>query len=87
MSKKAKQLMSEHGIDEIVVHAPYIINLGSYKKNTFRAGGRFFAGGNPPHGISGVRKYRAASGRLYGQRCGYGINRIAEGLNEVLDGT
>src|SRR5690606_13959483 len=28
-------LMKEHGIDEIVVHAPYIINLGSYKPATF----------------------------------------------------
>src|SRR5690606_40030014 len=28
-------LMEEHGIEDIVVHAPYIINLGSYKKDTF----------------------------------------------------
>ena len=27
--------MGQHGIDEIVVHAPYIINLESYKTNTF----------------------------------------------------
>src|SRR5690606_4673254 len=33
--EEGKALMAEHGIDEIVVHAPYIINLGSYKRNTF----------------------------------------------------
>ena len=33
--EEGKALMSEHGIEEIVVHAPYIINLGSYKYDTF----------------------------------------------------
>ena len=27
--------MTEHGIEDIVVHAPYIINLASYKDDTF----------------------------------------------------
>src|SRR5690625_3716524 len=30
------QLMKKHGMEDIVVHAPYIINLASYKKQTFR---------------------------------------------------
>ncbi|HEY0828346.1 MAG TPA: TIM barrel protein, partial [Bacilli bacterium] len=29
------EVMKANGINEIIVHAPYIINLGSYKSNTF----------------------------------------------------
>ena len=36
--------MSAHGIDEIVVHAPYIINLGNtIKPETFELAVEFFA--------------------------------------------
>ena len=33
---EGKEAMKAAGIEEIVVHAPYIINLGSYKSNTYQ---------------------------------------------------
>ena len=33
--EEGRAFMAEHGIEDIVVHAPYIINLASYKEDTF----------------------------------------------------
>lgn len=46
----AWKYMKEHGIDEIVVHAPYIINLGnSVKPETFSLAVEFLAKEIEPH--------------------------------------
>lgn len=46
----AWEYMKEHGIDEIVVHAPYIINLGnSVKPETFSLAVEFLAKEIRPH--------------------------------------
>src|SRR5665647_844166 len=39
--EEGKVVMEEHGMGEIIVHAPYIINLGSYKEDTFELAVRF----------------------------------------------
>ncbi|REE67255.1 endonuclease IV [Paenibacillus taihuensis] len=82
-----KIAMSEANIDEIVVHAPYIINLGSYKDDTFELAVRFLQEEIRRTDAIGVRNIVLHPGAYTDKDAEYGIARIAEGLNEVLNGT
>ncbi len=77
-------LMKEHGIDEIVVHAPYIINLASYKHDTFQLAVDFLRDEIKRTSYLGVRNIVLHPGSYTDKDPEYGIARIAEGLNEVL---
>lgn len=84
---EGKEAMAKSGVEEIVVHAPYIINLGSYKEDTFELAVRFLQEEvHRTHHI-GVRNIVLHPGAYTDKDAEYGIGRIAEGLNEVLDGT
>ena len=85
--EEGKAMMKEHGIDEIVVHAPYIINLGSYKKDTFELAVRFLQEEIRRTHAIGVGHIVLHPGAYTDKDPAYGIARIAEGLNEVLAGT
>lgn len=85
--EEGKKLMAEHGINEIVVHAPYIINLGSYKGDTFRLAVDFLQQEIHRTFYIGVKNIVLHPGAYTEKDAEYGINRIAEGLNEVLKGT
>lgn len=84
---EGKEIMHKHGIDEIVVHAPYIINLGSYKRNTFRLAVDFLQEEIRRTNYIGVKNIVLHPGAYTDKDAEYGIERIAEGLNEVLSGT
>ncbi|SFI99638.1 Endonuclease IV [Paenibacillus sp. UNC496MF] len=84
---EGKAAMSEAGIDEIVVHAPYIINLGSYKDDTYELAVRFLQEEIRRTDAIGVRNIVLHPGAYTDKDAEYGIARIAEGLNEVLNGT
>ena len=77
-------LMQKYGIDDIVVHAPYIINLGSYKPETFELAVTFLAEEIRRAEYIGVKNIVLHPGAYTDKDAEYGINRIAEGLNEVL---
>jgi len=79
-------LMDKHGIDEIIVHAPYIINLGSYKPDTYQLAVSFLQEEIRRTDYLGVRNIVLHPGAYTDMDPEYGMNRIAEGLNEVLDG-
>ncbi|QHW33242.1 deoxyribonuclease IV [Paenibacillus rhizovicinus] len=84
---EGKAAMSEAGIDEIVVHAPYIVNLGSYKEDTFELAVRFLQEEIRRTDAIGVRNIVLHPGAYTDKDAEFGIARIAEGLNEVLNGT
>jgi deoxyribonuclease-4 len=84
--EEGREVMQKHGIDEIVVHAPYIINLGSYKKDTFRLAVDFLQDEIRRTGYLGVKNIVLHPGAYTEKDPEYGIGRIAEGLNEVLGG-
>lgn len=84
---EGKEIMAKHGIDEIVVHAPYIINLGSYKSNTFQLAVDFLQEEIRRTDYIGVKNIVLHPGAYTDKDAEYGIARIAEGLNEVLKGT
>lgn len=77
-------LMKENGIEDIVVHAPYIINLASYKKNVFGLAVEFLQSEIERTAFVGIKNIVLHPGAFTDKDPEYGINRIAEGLNEVL---
>lgn len=85
--EEGKALMEQAGIGEIVVHAPYIINLGSYKEDTFELAVNFLQEEVRRTDAIGVRNIVLHPGAYTDKDAEFGINRIAEGLNEVLAGT
>lgn len=82
--EEGRALMAEHGIEDIIVHAPYIINLASYKGNTFRLAVDFLQAEMRRTEHIGVRNIVLHPGAYTDKDPEYGIARIAEGLNEVL---
>lgn len=85
--EEGKALMEQSGIHEIVVHAPYIVNLGSYKADTFELAVSFLQEEIRRTDYIGVRNIVLHPGAYTDKDAEYGIARIAEGLNEVLSGT
>jgi deoxyribonuclease-4 len=84
--EEGKSVMTEHGINEIVVHAPYIINLGTYKDDKFEFAVRFLQEEIRRTSYLGVKNIVLHPGAFTEKDVEYGINRIAEGLTLVLDG-
>lgn len=85
--EEGRQLMEQHNIEEIVVHAPYIINLGSYKPSTFKLAVDFLQSEIHRTAYLGVKNIVLHPGAYTDKDVEFGINRIAEGLNEVLNNT
>lgn len=85
--EEGREVMKSNAIDEIVVHAPYIINLGSYKSNTFELAVDFLQEEIRRTHYLGVKNIVLHPGAYTDKDVDYGIARIAEGLNEVLKGT
>ena len=79
------QYMNQHGISDIVVHAPYIINLANTTKpETFELAVEFLA-----KEIERTEAIRCTTivlhpGAHVGAGAEAGIQKIVEGLNEVL---
>ncbi|AOZ92190.1 deoxyribonuclease IV [Paenibacillus crassostreae] len=85
--EEGKEQMLKNGVDEIIVHAPYIVNLGSYKPNTYELGVSFLQEEIRRTHAIGVKNIVLHPGAYTDMDADYGIQRIADGLNEVLDGT
>ncbi|MEH7443087.1 deoxyribonuclease IV [Bacillus sp. JJ1122] len=79
--------MEEHGINEIIVHAPYIINIGnSENPDTFDLGVRFLRSEIERTEALGARQIVLHPGAHIGAGTEKGIQKIVEGINEVLTG-
>ncbi|WP_043933902.1 deoxyribonuclease IV [Bacillus sp. EB01] len=79
--------MAEHGIDEIIVHAPYIINIGNTTNPaTFELGVNFLRSELDRTEAIGARQIVLHPGAHVGAGTEAGIKKIVEGLNEVLTG-
>lgn len=77
--------MKEHGIEEIIVHAPYIINLGnSIKPETFDIAVKFLALELERSAACKSNTLILHPGTHVGAGVDAGIDQIAKGINEVL---
>lgn len=80
-----KKHMAEHGIDNIIVHAPYIINIGNtIKSNVFNLGVDFLQQEIVRTEALGSKQIVLHPGAHVGAGPEEGIKKIIEGLNEVL---
>ncbi|MFF2017592.1 deoxyribonuclease IV [Paenibacillus sp. NPDC058177] len=85
--EEGKLAMKANGVEEIVVHAPYIINLASYKDNTYQLAVDFLQEEIRRTHAFDVKNIVLHPGAYTDKDPEYGIQRIADGLNEVLSGT
>lgn len=77
--------MEEHGITDIVVHAPYIINIANTQKpETFELGVNFLRSEIERTEAIGAKQIVLHPGAHVGAGEEKGIKKIIEGLNEVL---
>jgi deoxyribonuclease IV len=77
--------MKENGIDDIIVHAPYIINIGNTTNPaTFELGVTFLQTEIERTAALGARQIVLHPGAHVGAGAEAGIKKIIEGLNEVL---
>ena len=82
---EGQKFMKENGIHDIVVHAPYIINLASYKEKTFELAVDFLKQEIERTLAIGSKYLVLHPGAFTDKDLEYGINKIASGLNMVLD--
>lgn len=79
------QHMKENGLSNIVVHAPYIINIGNTTKpETFELGVNFLQSEIERTAAIGAKQIVLHPGAHVGAGVEAGIKKIIEGLNEVL---
>ncbi|MFZ0370372.1 MAG: deoxyribonuclease IV [Halobacillus sp.] len=77
--------MKSHNISDIVVHAPYIINIGNTTKpETFQLGVDFLRNEIERTEAIGAKQIVLHPGSHVGQGLENGLPKIIEGLNEVL---
>lgn len=78
--------MLENGIEEIIVHAPYIINIGnSQKPETFELGVNFLKSEIARTHELGAKQIVLHPGAHVNAGADVGIKKIIEGLNEALE--
>lgn len=84
---EGRRHMEMNGIDEIVVHAPYIINIGNTtNSSTFELGVTFLRTEIERTEALGAKQIVLHPGAHVGAGTEAGIKKIVEGLNEVLTG-
>ncbi|AMV11648.1 endonuclease IV [Geobacillus thermoleovorans] len=80
-----RQHMQAHGIEEIVVHAPYIINIGNTTNlDTFSLGVDFLRAEIERTEAIGAKQLVLHPGAHVGAGVEAGLRQIIRGLNEVL---
>lgn len=78
--------MKEHGMSDIVVHAPYIINIANTTKPaTFELGVDFLRSEIDRTAALGAKQIVLHPGAHVGAGADVGIKKIIEGLNEVVE--
>ena len=82
--KEGQAFMAAYGLSDIVVHAPYIINLASYKEDTYAIAKQFLALELDRTAAIGSNYLVLHPGSFTDKTYEYGVERIAAALNEIL---
>ncbi|MEF9960178.1 MAG: deoxyribonuclease IV [Niameybacter sp.] len=82
--KEGQAFMEAYGLSDIVIHAPYIINLASCKADTYQLAKDFLALELERTAALGSRYLVLHPGSFTTETLEYGTQRIIDGLNEVL---
>lgn len=77
--------MKKNGIEDVIVHAPYIINIGNTANPaTYELGVRFLRSEIERSAAIGAKQIVLHPGAHVGAGADIGIKKIIEGLNEVI---
>ncbi|RIP34224.1 deoxyribonuclease IV [Staphylococcus gallinarum] len=83
--EKGHEVMRDNGLSNIVVHAPYIINIANtLKPHVFELGVEFLQSEIERTQALGAKDIVLHPGAHVGEGADVGIKKIIEGLNEVL---
>ena len=82
--EEGKAFMKAYGLDDIVIHAPYIINLASCKEDTYQLAKEFLALEIERTTALGSNYLVLHPGSFTTETLEYGTQRIIDGLNKVL---
>lgn len=82
--KEGHTFMKAYGLSDVVVHAPYIINLASYKEDTYTLAKEFLALEIERTMAIGSKYLVLHPGSFTDKTYEYGVERITAALNEVL---
>ncbi|MEX3469547.1 deoxyribonuclease IV [Staphylococcus hominis] len=83
--EKGHKVMEQYGLSNIVVHAPYIINIGNATKpEVYELGVNFLQNEIERTQALGAKDIVLHPGAHVGAGADKGINQIIKGLNEVL---
>ncbi|MCM1259703.1 MAG: deoxyribonuclease IV [Prevotella sp.] len=85
-ANEAIKLAKTYGIDptDIIVHAPYIVNLAQSDDEKFEFAVRFLTQELQGVGAIGAKYMVLHPGAHVGSGVNYGISRIAQGINQIL---
>ncbi len=78
------KFMEQHGLSDIVVHAPYIINMASYKSRIYNLAIDFFKEEIRRTEAIGANYIVVHPGAYTDKTADYGIERIADALNQII---
>lgn len=82
--EEGKAFMQTHGLVDFVIHAPYIINLASYKEDTFTLAKEFLALELDRTAAIGSHYLVLHPGSFTDKTYDYGVKRIIHALNEII---
>lgn len=82
--KEGQAFMKAYGLDDIVIHAPYITNLASCKEDTYQLARDFLRLEIERTTEMGSNYLVLHPGSFTTETLEYGIQRIIDGLNEVI---
>ncbi|WP_069649092.1 deoxyribonuclease IV [Caloranaerobacter ferrireducens] len=84
--KKFENILNEHKFGPLVAHAPYILNLASHKEDTWNLAKRVIKEDLERLESIPCPYFTFHPGNHLGKGIDYGIERIAQGLNEIITG-
>lgn len=82
--EEGQTFMTNNGLSDFVVHAPYIINLASFKEGTYDLAKSFLAQEIERTTAIGSNYIVLHPGAFTEKDVAYGTQRIIDGLNEIL---
>ncbi len=82
--EEGQAFLAQNDLQEIVVHAPYIVNLGSCNPSIYELAKSFFKKEIDRTEAIGAKYIVVHPGAFTEKDAAYGINQIAEALNHVL---
>lgn len=84
--EKMNKIMKDNNFGPILAHGPYILNLASHKGQTYGMGKAFLKEDYVKLDSIGVPYFNIHPGNHLGKGSEYGIERIADALNETIEG-